>query len=153
MTGGVSLVIVILEFYRRLPDGSDPVIVATDERQFEKLKVAAMLCAQGALHNVAFDRRGADGRLVKTARWPCGVYRPREAVADQLRDQTAMVDMRVCEQHEVKLAGREGKRSVIESLQCLGALKHPAIDQKARLRRLEQKAGARHGSSRSAKLH
>lgn len=59
--------IVILEFYRRLPGESDPVVLATERRHFETPKVA-MLYAQGALNNVVFEGVAADGCLVKTAR-------------------------------------------------------------------------------------
>lgn len=67
VTGGASLVIVILEFYRRLPGESAPVVLATEKRHFETPAVA-VLYAQGALNNVVFEGVAADRCLVKTRR-------------------------------------------------------------------------------------
>ncbi len=55
--------------------------------------------------------------------------RPAEALAHQLRQQAAMVDMRVRQQHRVDLRGIEREVAVVQLLQGLRALEHAAIDQ------------------------
>ena len=76
---------------------------------------------------------------------------PTEAFAHQLRQQAAVVDMRMGQQNDVDIGGAEWKCAVVQCLQRLGALKQTAVDQQAPGRGLEQIAGAGHGAGRAAK--
>jgi hypothetical protein len=82
----------------------------------------------------------------KIARAARGMDRAGEAGLDQLRDQPTVVDMRMRQQHSVERRRIERERFVVERLECLGALEHPAIDQHADLVGREQQTRAGHGA-------
>lgn len=63
-----------------------------------------------------------------------------EARAHQLRQQAAVIDMRVREQHRVDVGRMERKGAVVERLQRLRPLEQAAIDQQPAGSRLEQVA-------------
>ena len=55
--------------------------------------------------------------------------RPAKAVAHELRQEAAMVDMGMGQQHSVDLGRAKRKGPVVELLQRLRSLKQPAVDQ------------------------
>ncbi len=72
-----------------------------------------------------------------------------KAVAHQLRQQAAVVDMGMGQEHGVDVGGAKRKRPVVQLLQGFRSLKQAAIDQEASGAGLEQIAGARHGAGRA----
>ncbi len=56
---------------------------------------------------------------------------PRKPCLHQLRQQAAVVDMGVGQQHGVDVGGPERKGAVVQLLQRLVALEHAAVDQDA----------------------
>ena len=77
--------------------------------------------------------------------------RPAKAVAHQLRQQAAVVDMGMGQQHGVDVGGAKRKGAVVQFLQGLLSLKQAAVDQEASGSGFEEIAGARHGAGRAAK--
>ena len=73
-----------------------------------------------------------------------------EALLHELRQEPAVIDMRMGQQDSVDTRGLEREGAIVQRLQRLGALKQPAVDENSRTRRLEQIAGAGHGASRTA---
>ena len=57
--------------------------------------------------------------------------RPAKAVAHELGQQAAVVDMCVGQQHGVNVGGAKRKGAVVQCLQRFRALKQAAVDQKA----------------------
>ncbi len=57
--------------------------------------------------------------------------RPAEAFAHQLRQQAAVVDMRVRQQHGIDIGRAERKGAVVQRLQRLWPLEQAAVDQQA----------------------
>ena len=57
---------------------------------------------------------------------------PAKAFPHQLRQQPAVIDMRMGQQHGVDIGGPEWKCAIVQRLQCLGSLKQPAVDEHRR---------------------
>src|ERR1035437_3941948 len=74
-----------------------------------------------------------------------------EAFARQLRQQPAVVDVSMRQQHNIDVGGPERKGAIIEFLQGLLALEQAAVDQETSGLRLDQIAGPCHGARRAAK--
>jgi hypothetical protein len=70
-----------------------------------------------------------------------GVDRPGEALAHQPRQQPAVVDVRMRQQHEVERGRIEGKAPAVARRGFAPALEHAAIDQEPDLFGFDQNAG------------
>ena len=76
--------------------------------------------------------------------------RAAKAFPHQLRQEPAVIDMGMRQQHGIDIGGPKWKGAVIQLLQRLWTLKQAAVDEKRRPR-FEQVAGAGHGAGRAAK--
>src|SRR5665213_552107 len=81
-----------------------------------------------------------------------GDDRSRKAIADQLRQQTTVVDMGVRQQHGIDIGRPKRKGGVVERLQGFRPLEQAAVDQQAPGLGLKQIAGAGHGPRGAAKF-
>lgn len=89
--------------------------------------------------------------LAKIARGPCSVDRPPIACPDQLGQQAGVIDMRMGQQDGVDRIRLERQGLVVQRLERLGALEHPAIHQEARAAALHQHARPRDAFRRAVK--
>ena len=75
-----------------------------------------------------------------------------EAFAHELRQQAAVVDVGMGQEHGIDVGRAEWKGTIVQCLQRLRSLKQTAVDQQAvRIRALEQIARAGHGAGRTTK--
>ena len=94
------------------------------------VEVDARIDAAGIGQHVGAKVYGAAGRHDRTAK----------SVADELWQQTAVVDMRVRQQYGVDVFGVKWKRAIVQGLQRFVALEQAAVDQKLSLAEFEQVA-------------
>ena len=73
-----------------------------------------------------------------------------ESLAHELRQQAAVIDMRMGQQHGIDVGGAERKCAIVQRLQRLRSLKQPAVDEETSGPGLEQMARAGHGAGRAA---
>ena len=57
--------------------------------------------------------------------------RPAETLARQLRQQPAVIDMRMGQKHGVDIGRAERERPIVQRLQCLRPLEQAAVDEEA----------------------
>ena len=72
--------------------------------------------------------------------------RPDKAVAHELGQEAAVIDMGVRQQHGIDVGGAERKGPVVQFLQRFLSLKQAAIDQKTSGAGFKEVAGARDGA-------
>ena len=107
--------------------------------------LAALFVAAIELRDFAFLDVAGIGQHHRAEIGRCGCRENGAGVAvlDELRNEAAVIDMRVRQDHRVDIFRREREGPVVQLLLRLGSLKHAAVDENAGLACVEQEARTR----------